>query len=396
MTFANEHLPNAAPDPAAPADSLYRQGMAHYRAHQWLQAKECFERLRALEPDRRDIDSLINELDHFIRLEEVRPAVSAAGNTVIVPEATSIGAAVQRMWMLAVPVLLVILVLAAVGLAGRSIFAQGAAPSPSPIPQAVLLTAKAVNGPLKVSPAGADTWQDWTNGRLLGVRDRIQSTDQGTIELTLADGRVALRILSDVLLEVERVEANGDVMLRQVSGRVQVQSESGLFQLETPLLTARSMGSGAVFRTAVSSEASFLATDQGRVQVTIGDRVVTVAAGEEITVALNQAAIVQPQGASSASPTATATDLPTRTATATRTATPTATATSTPAPPTPTLLPSKTPTPPPPTVTPVVTAPPPTATASAVAPTAAPVPPTNTPVPPTHTPLPPATPTRKR
>jgi len=52
-------------------EALYAQGMAHYRQRQWREARQCFERLHELEPNRRGIDALIRELDIFLQLETV-------------------------------------------------------------------------------------------------------------------------------------------------------------------------------------------------------------------------------------------------------------------------------------------------------------------------------------
>lgn len=52
-------------------EALYAQGMAHYRQRQWREARQCFERLHELAPNRRGIDALIRELDIFLQLETV-------------------------------------------------------------------------------------------------------------------------------------------------------------------------------------------------------------------------------------------------------------------------------------------------------------------------------------
>jgi tetratricopeptide (TPR) repeat protein len=62
-------------------ESLYAQGMAHYRQRRWQQARSCFEHVKELQPDYRGIDALLRELDIFIQLESVecRPAAEEAG-----------------------------------------------------------------------------------------------------------------------------------------------------------------------------------------------------------------------------------------------------------------------------------------------------------------------------
>ncbi len=57
------------------ADALYTQGMAHYRRREWTEARACFARLKALAPDRRGVDALLNEIDIFIQLQQMQPAV---------------------------------------------------------------------------------------------------------------------------------------------------------------------------------------------------------------------------------------------------------------------------------------------------------------------------------
>ncbi|NLG48684.1 MAG: tetratricopeptide repeat protein [Chloroflexi bacterium] len=64
---------NDTPENQTPLDpeELYSQGMAYYRRRQWHQARACFEQLHALQPTRRGIEPLLNELDIFLKLESV-------------------------------------------------------------------------------------------------------------------------------------------------------------------------------------------------------------------------------------------------------------------------------------------------------------------------------------
>lgn len=64
------------------ADALYMQGMAHYRRREWIEARACFARLKALAPDRRGVDALLNEIDIFIQLQQMQPAASEASAVV--------------------------------------------------------------------------------------------------------------------------------------------------------------------------------------------------------------------------------------------------------------------------------------------------------------------------
>lgn len=59
---------------AVSPEALYNQGMAYYRRRQWQQARESFQRLKRVDPNRRGIDALLDELDIFIRLESLEPA----------------------------------------------------------------------------------------------------------------------------------------------------------------------------------------------------------------------------------------------------------------------------------------------------------------------------------
>lgn len=55
------------------ADALYAEGMAHYRRREWDKARQCFLRLKAIAPDRRNVDALLSEVDLFIQLQEMQP-----------------------------------------------------------------------------------------------------------------------------------------------------------------------------------------------------------------------------------------------------------------------------------------------------------------------------------
>ena len=66
-------VPPGSLEDAKSADALYREGLAYYRRRQWQQARESFQRLRALDPGRRGIDALLDELEIFIRLESFVP-----------------------------------------------------------------------------------------------------------------------------------------------------------------------------------------------------------------------------------------------------------------------------------------------------------------------------------
>jgi tetratricopeptide (TPR) repeat protein len=52
-------------------DALYEEGMTYYRRRRWQRAKDCFERVKAIQPNRRGIDALLRELDIFLQLESV-------------------------------------------------------------------------------------------------------------------------------------------------------------------------------------------------------------------------------------------------------------------------------------------------------------------------------------
>lgn len=342
-----------APD----ADGLYRQGMLYYRARQWQRARDSFAQLHQLDPERRGIDSLISELDHFIRLEAVRPGISAPAQAEIMPTVTGAPPVERRSWLAMVPILALVVIVATAAFAGTRILAQEAIPSPSAIAQtAGLLQAQAMLGDMQIQPAGTGDWVSWSGGRLLRVGDHIHSATPGRVELTLADGPVVLDFAQGTNVDVTSLSPDGMAFMRQTSGHVTVHAQSSLFHLESP---------------------------------------------DQVEAVVSPLPTVLPGPAATAPPPPTATPAPaapppTAAATVTTapaTATPSLVASPTIAPPTST--PSATPSLPPATATPP---PPPTSTprAQTAAPTATPVPPTITPAPPTSTPVPQPTPTRKR
>ena len=67
-------IPSEAPQDVPSAEALYNQGMAYYRRRQWQKARESFQQLKRVDPGRRGIDALLDELDIFIRLESLEPA----------------------------------------------------------------------------------------------------------------------------------------------------------------------------------------------------------------------------------------------------------------------------------------------------------------------------------
>lgn len=73
----------------SPAE-LYERGMAHYRRREWVEARAYFRRLKEIEPTRKGIDDLLEDLNLFIQLQSVRaPEESEAGLAELLAEATS-------------------------------------------------------------------------------------------------------------------------------------------------------------------------------------------------------------------------------------------------------------------------------------------------------------------
>ncbi|MGQ9517782.1 MAG: tetratricopeptide repeat protein, partial [Anaerolineae bacterium] len=69
---------------------LYERGMTHYRRREWVEARAYFRRLKEIEPTRKGIDDLLEDLNLFIQLQSVRaPEGSEAGFTELLAEATS-------------------------------------------------------------------------------------------------------------------------------------------------------------------------------------------------------------------------------------------------------------------------------------------------------------------
>jgi len=141
-TFSACSLYRAAEGPASQpassevpltAEALYEQGMTHYRRREWIEARECFRRLKLLEPNRKAIDDLLDDLNLFIQLQSMRaPAESAEANAPAEPIALTSRDAGQKparrkprpaVWI-GVSLLVVIVAVAAV-------FAGGVLPLPA-------------------------------------------------------------------------------------------------------------------------------------------------------------------------------------------------------------------------------------------------------------------------
>lgn len=98
-------------------EALYSQGMAHYRRRHWSDARECFQRVKTLQPNRRGIDALLRELDIFLQLESVEEGATSAG-LIERPVAGEEGRALEQAqepassprWWLALVVLLTVIV----------------------------------------------------------------------------------------------------------------------------------------------------------------------------------------------------------------------------------------------------------------------------------------------
>jgi tetratricopeptide (TPR) repeat protein len=69
-------------------EALYLEGMAFYRRRRWREARECFTKLHALDPNRRGIEALLRELDMFQQLEAVRSEGPSDTSEVVLDEAT--------------------------------------------------------------------------------------------------------------------------------------------------------------------------------------------------------------------------------------------------------------------------------------------------------------------
>ncbi len=73
----------------SPAE-LYERGMAHYRRREWVEARTYFRRLKEIDPTRKGIDDLLEDLNLFIQLQSVRvPAEPEAGISELLAEATA-------------------------------------------------------------------------------------------------------------------------------------------------------------------------------------------------------------------------------------------------------------------------------------------------------------------
>ncbi len=55
------------------AEALYHEGMANYQRRRWKEALEAFTRLQELQPDRPGLNTLLDEVQWFLKLEEMEP-----------------------------------------------------------------------------------------------------------------------------------------------------------------------------------------------------------------------------------------------------------------------------------------------------------------------------------
>jgi outer membrane protein assembly factor BamD (BamD/ComL family) len=86
-----------SPAEAGPSDlmslspaELYERGMTHYRRREWVEARTYFRRLKEIEPTRKGIDDLLEDLNLFIQLQSVRaPVEPEAGFAELLAEATA-------------------------------------------------------------------------------------------------------------------------------------------------------------------------------------------------------------------------------------------------------------------------------------------------------------------
>lgn len=399
MLSVMEDVSGTTPERALLAEDLYRKGMALYRARAWKEAKECFARLRELDPERRGIDWLLNELDHFLRLEQVRPGL--AEGRAAPGQATQPRRVVRRLWGVAAPLVLVTLLGTAL-VAGSGLFAETPPASPSVITQSALLPARASGGRVQVQSAGGDSWQDWANGRLLRLGDRMRALEAGIVDITLGSGKATLHLEPDALITIGSMTADGHVVVRQERGRLLITCESALLSLETPYLVLSQADSGTTAIIEVTAGGTRIRLQRGRALASAGTASATLRAGDEALAGVGQPLIIVPPPTLTLTPLPSATAVPpaaTPTPSVTGTATPTPVATLPVVPPTGTrtsiptqALLAATATQPPATPQPA----PPTATATqfVAPPTHTPVPPTETPAAPTHTPPPTATPKR--
>ena len=403
-------------------DELYSRGMAHYRAHEWAQAAECFQRVRDLEPDRTGIDRLIGEVNHFIRLQQIRPEPPSIG-----PGAQRKGLTVSLPWRLlafATPILVTAFLIGGVALAGASLWAPEAAPSPSPVPHTALLPARVVTGTVQILPLRATGWQDWVSVRLLQPGDEIQSISDSLIIVDLPDGATTVHLGGGGRLEITASRSDGHLAVRQTSGQSTLSIAGSHVTWQLQHMACSSIAPGSQLRVGTAGDTSWVQVEQGTVTVSGDADAATVerdhealaSAGRSLIIRRTAAAVpvgvsapatvgpavvtpsVSPQAVPSVvtpSPVSVATVTPTLQAAVTavpRLPSSTPAATATPAVATPAVPPARTPTseplpppPPPPTPVPPVVLPP----------QATPVP-SPTPVPPPDTPVPAPTPTRRR
>ncbi len=91
------------------AEALYHEGMANYQRRNWKRALEAFTRLQELQPDRPGLNTLLDEVQWFLKLEEMGPEHSKSSPVEEEPPEEERG---RRLWWVLILLLLVGSVLA--------------------------------------------------------------------------------------------------------------------------------------------------------------------------------------------------------------------------------------------------------------------------------------------
>jgi len=149
-----------------------------------------------------------------------------------------------------------------------------------------------VSGAAEVRPANANAWSAVHSSVFLHAGDTVRASGEAT--LTFPEGSV-VRLSPGAEVAITTYAADEQrLTLRLLAGAVEVQTGNPRFRLDTPSLTAGPQS--AIFRAEVRpGEETYLATDQGSVQVQAEGRELAVEEGNELRVSPQRSPLVRSQ-----------------------------------------------------------------------------------------------------
>jgi LysM repeat protein len=160
---------------------------------------------------------------------------------------------------------------------------------PAATPEALVGT---VSGAAEVRAVNANDWLAVHSSVFLHAGDTVRATGEAT--LTFPEGST-VRLSPGAEVEITTYAADEQrLTLRLLAGAVEVQTGNPRFRLDTPSLAAGPQS--AIFRAEVRpGEETYLATDQGSVQVQAEGRELSVEEGNELRVSPQRSPLVRSQ-----------------------------------------------------------------------------------------------------